>query len=55
MTIYTIIAFALCFFVIGSLILFPIILANVILVIIASVKTSNGEKYQYPVTIRFLK
>ena len=55
MTIYTLIALALCLVVIGFLIIVPIILANVILVIIASVKTSNGEKFQYPCMIHFIK
>jgi uncharacterized Tic20 family protein len=55
MTIYTVIVLVLCLVVIGFLFIFPIILANVILVIIASVKTSNGEKFQYPCTIHFIK
>ncbi len=55
MTIYTLIAFVLCFVVIGFLLIFPVILFNIILVIIASVKTSNGEKFQYPCTIHFIK
>jgi len=55
MTIYTIIAFILCFIAIGFLLIVPVILFNVILVIIASVKTSNGEKFQYPCTIHFIK
>ena len=55
MTIYTVIAFILCFIAIGFLLIFPVILFNVILVIIASVKTSNGEKFHYPCTIHFIK
>ena len=54
-TIYTGIAFILCFIAIGLLLIFPVILFNVILIIIASVKTSNGEKFHYPCTIRFIK
>ncbi|MCK5259942.1 MAG: DUF4870 domain-containing protein [Candidatus Omnitrophica bacterium] len=55
MTIYTLVAFVLCFVAVGFLLIFPLILANVILVIIAAIKTSNGEKFQYPCTICFIK
>ena len=55
MTIYTLVAFILCFIAIGFILIFPILLANVVLVIIAAIKTSNGEKFQYPVTIVFIK
>ena len=55
MTIYTAVAFILCFVAIGFLLIVPIILGNIIFVIIASVKTSNGEKFHYPCTIRFIK
>ena len=55
MTIYTFVVFVLCFIAIGFLLIFPIILANVILVIIAAIKTSNGERFQYPCTIAFIK
>ena len=55
MTIYTIVAFILCFVAIGFLLIFPVILFNVVLVIMAAIKTSNGEKFQYPCTIIFIK
>ena len=55
MTIYTVVAFILCFVAIGFLLIFPIILVNVVLVVIAAIKTSNGEKYQYPCTIQIIK
>ena len=55
MTIYTLVAVVLCFIAIGFLLIFPVILFNIIVVIIATVKTSNGEKFQYPCTIHFLK
>lgn len=52
------IAAALFIFVVGIFIL-PILfigwLAMLILVIIGSVKASNGELYRYPLTIRFLQ
>jgi uncharacterized Tic20 family protein len=55
MTIYTAVAFILCFIAIGFLLILPLILFNVILVIIASIKISNGEKFKYPYTILFIK
>lgn len=55
MTLYTLIAFILCFVFVGFLLIFPIILLNVILVIYASIKESNGEEFTYPLTIRFIK
>ena len=52
------IAAALFIFVIGILVL-PFIfigwIAMFILVVIGSVKASNGELYRYPLTIRFLQ
>lgn len=55
MTIYTLIAFILCFVAVGFLLIFPIIIINVVLIIMASVKTSNGEHFSYPCTIVFIK
>ena len=55
MTIYTLVVLVLCLVAVGFLLIVPIILANIILVIIASVKTSNGEKFQYPCTIHLIK
>ncbi len=55
MTIYTLVAFMLCFVAIGFLLIFPIIIVNVVFVIMAAVKTSNGEQFHYPCTIVFIK
>ena len=55
MTIYGIVAGFLCLIFIGFILLAALAVAEIILVIMASVKTSNGESYQYPFTIRFLK
>ena len=55
MSIYLIVAFLLCFIIIGIPLLFGLVLAEIILVIIAAVKTNNGEQYSYPITIRFIK
>jgi uncharacterized protein len=54
MLIYDIVAGILCIVLIGIPILIALWILNTVLVIIASVKTSNGEFYRYPLTIRFL-
>ena len=54
-TIYAIVAGLLCFVLIG-LLLFPVLfVAWVVLMVVAAVKTSNGEEYKYPFTIRLLQ
>lgn len=55
MSIYGLVAFLLVFVVIGIPLIIALILADVILVIVATVKTNNGESFQYPATIRFIK
>ena len=52
--IYDIIAGILCIFLIGIPILIALWIANIVLVIIASIKASEGILYRYPLTIRFL-
>ena len=54
MLIYDIVAGILCLVLIGIPILIALWVLNTVFVIIASVKTSNGEFYRYPFTIRFL-
>ena len=41
--------------IIGILLLIPLIIFEVVMPIIAAVKTNNGEEYKYPMTIRFIK
>jgi uncharacterized Tic20 family protein len=53
-TIYTIAAILSLFIVIGIVLLPIVFVVWLIFVIIASIKTSNGETYRYPLTIRFL-
>jgi len=55
MTIYCLVAWILCFVLIGIPLLIGLAIADLILVVIASVKINNGETYQYPLTIRFIK
>lgn len=54
-TIYGVIAGALCFVIIGFLILPVLGLLWIIFMILAAVKTSNGEEFRYPLTIRILQ
>jgi len=55
MLIYDAIAGILCIILIGIPILIALWVLNTVLVIIASVKTSEGKVYRYPFTIRFIK
>lgn len=54
MLIYDIVAGILCLIVIGIPLLIALWIANTVLVIIASLKASEGGFYRYPFTIRFL-
>lgn len=55
MTIYALIAALLTLVVIGIFLIIGLVIADIVFVIIASVKTSNREAYRYPLTIRFFK
>ena len=55
MTIYSVVAGILIFVIVGIFLLIALAIMNFILVIMASIKTSNGESFRYPFTIRFLK
>jgi hypothetical protein len=54
-TIYTGIGILLCFVLIGFLILPVVVITWVVCMVLAAVRISNGETYNYPFTIRFLK
>lgn len=55
LSIALLIAFALCFLLIGIPLLVLLGLAGLILIIIAAVKANDGIPYRYPLTIRFIK
>jgi uncharacterized Tic20 family protein len=55
MTIYSIFAFLLVFVLIGIPLLVFLSLLNVVLVIAAAIKTSKGESFRYPISMRFVK
>ncbi|MFO7866583.1 MAG: DUF4870 domain-containing protein [Candidatus Aminicenantes bacterium] len=54
-SIYAIVAALLIVIVIGIILLIGLGIAMLILVIVAAIKASNGEKYSYPLTVRFIK
>lgn len=50
-----IIAFILMFILIGMLLIFVLWIAQLILVIMATIKTNEGKIYRYPVNLRLIK
>ncbi len=54
MTIYYLIGFVLAFALIGIPLLFGLALFHLVVTIIASIKTSQGEYYRYPMSIKFI-
>jgi uncharacterized protein len=54
MLIYDVIAGLLCFILIGFVLLLALWVLNAVLVIIASMKASEGKFYRYPFTIRLI-
>lgn len=53
-TIYMVVAAASIFCVVGIVLLPALAIAEVVFVIIASIKANNGEDYRYPLTIRMI-
>jgi hypothetical protein len=54
MLIYSVISGILCLVLIGFVLLAILHVLNVVFVIIASIRASEGKFYRYPLTIRFL-
>jgi len=54
MSIYMLLAGLSMFILIGFFLLPAVILTDLVLIVIASVKASRGEFYRYPLTIRFI-
>lgn len=52
--IYGIVAGILCLILIGFLLLVALAILQIVCVIMAAIKASNGEDYRYPLTIRFI-
>jgi hypothetical protein len=53
-TIYAVVTVALCFIFIGLLVLPALIIFQLIVIILAAIKASNGEYYRYPLCIRVI-
>jgi uncharacterized Tic20 family protein len=54
MILYMVVAGIMCIFLIGFALLFALIVAEIVLVIRASIKVSNGEEHHYPFAIRWI-
>ena len=54
-TIYAIVSIVLMFFLIGFLTIFAVGIIGIVFPIIGGIKANNGELWEYPLTIKFLK
>jgi uncharacterized Tic20 family protein len=54
-TIYAFIALLLTLILIGYVLFFALVIFDLVMVIVAAVKVNSGEKYRYPLCIRFIK
>ena len=54
MLIYSVVAGILCLILIGFALLAILHVLNVVLVIIAAIRTSDGQMYRYPLTLRLI-
>ncbi len=55
MTIYALIAGLLIIILIGWILIFALVVADIVLTIMASIKVNNGESYRYPYIFRLIK
>jgi uncharacterized Tic20 family protein len=55
LTIYAFVAVPLCLLIIGFVLLGAIVIGGFVLTIIGAIRASNGERYRYPLAIRFIK
>ena len=55
MLLYAIICIPLCFICIGVFLLAAVGIVDIVFLLIAAVKANNGERYRYPLSIRFIK
>jgi len=53
--IYALVAGLLCFVCVGFVLLPAVYIFDLIFLLIAAVKSNNGEHYRYPICIRFIK
>ncbi len=55
MTIYGLVSAVLCLIFIGFIMLFALAISFLVLTIIAAIKANEGNRYRYPLCIRFIK
>ncbi len=55
MTIYGIVSAILIFVIVGIFLAIAVAIIDFIFIIVASVRANSGERYRYPLTIRFIK
>ena len=55
LTIYAIVSAVLILVLIGILLIFAVLIFGLVMVIVAAMKANAGEKYRYPLCIRFIK
>jgi uncharacterized Tic20 family protein len=55
MTLYILIAALFIVVLIGILMIIALVILHIVLVVIASIRSYKGERYRYPLTIRFIK
>lgn len=53
--IYALVSIPLCFVCVGLVTLPAVAIFNLVFLIIAAIKANNGERYRYPLCIRFIK
>ena len=54
-TIYAVVSLVLCLVLVGFLMLIALAVVGILFPIIGGIKANNGELWQYPLAIRFLK
>ena len=54
-TIYAVVSLVLCLVLVGFLMLIALAIVGILFPIIGGIKANNGELWQYPLAIRFLK
>lgn len=55
MSIYGLVTIPLFFLCVGPFLLAAVAIVDLVFLVVAAIKANNGESYQYPLTIRFIK
>ncbi len=54
MTIYVVAALILMLLVVGVVLIVAVFLFDLVMIVVAAIKAANGEKFRYPLSIRFI-